>query len=805
MLPVAVAWACGILLGDWTEFPLGLLLGAGFLLWLLAGVQTRARRPLLLAAAAMGGWCAMEIAARPLSPTDLRRLVKASPVLCRVAGRIEEEPQTRPGKAGGEGAALARLRVERIRLGGRWQAASGAVRAKMPESVARRLHRGARVMADGVLRIPPCAPLPGMFDYREFLRRRGIFFLFEAMRAGDWRVTREASASLPVRFVEWAKRRLREGLFPLQQDEGVGLLYAMTLGWRAALNDETAEPFMRTGTMHIFAISGLHIVLVGGVVLSVLRVLRLPRRLAGALAIAALWFYVEATGRQVSAVRAGLIMTALVGGEMLRRPAEPFNSVLAAGFLILACDPGELFQTSFQLSFAVALMLTLWLPEAARGLREFLARDPWALAESESVWRRAARWSALRAGGLLVVSAVAWMGSAPVVANRFHLITPVGLAVNVPAVFLATGVVTAVMGSWLTGPWWPGLGCLFNHAAWGLVKALAWISEQASSLSWGWEHVSGFPPLLTLGWYGLAAGLAPWWRAGDGFRKRLAMGFGACALTGLAAAQIGEARRCELVALPNPDGGAIWADAPGFREDALIDCGDRRAAERLVVPFLQSRGVDRLPWLILTHGDARHIGGAKTLLESVRVRRVGVGVQEYRSSYWRALFAGSTPGIESGRVSVAEPGEKLAGWETLYPGEGDRFPRADDKPLVLRRRLGGAIVLIAPDLSFSAQRTLLQRKVDLRADALITGLPADGRPLSVEFLERVRPRLVVVMDADWPAERRLPAEWTARLCGAGVRVLRTGGDRPIRLVFSGNGWQILQPGAGESEESARGD
>ena len=146
------------------------------------------------------------------------------------------------------------------------------------------------------------------------------------------------------------------------EDEELRLLWAMTLGWKTALTDEVSEPFMRSGTMHIFAISGLHIALIAGILVAVLRAAQLPRGACGALIVPVIWFYTAATGWQSSAIRSTIMMTVIIAGWSLRRPSNLLNSLAASGFIILVWEPSQLFQASFQLSFFVVLSIALLLP-----------------------------------------------------------------------------------------------------------------------------------------------------------------------------------------------------------------------------------------------------------------------------------------------------------------------------------------------------------------------------------------------------------------------------------------------------------
>ena len=154
---------------------------------------------------------------------------------------------------------------------------------------------------------------------------------------------------LTDRFLNWSKRTLALGL-PVE-DEPLRLLWAMTLGWRTAFTGDISEPFLRAGTMHLFAIDGLRIALISGMLVALLRVLQVSRAWCGLIAIPAIWFYTAATGWESSAIRASVMMTIVLGGWALKRPANLVNSLAAAAFIILLWEPRQLFEASFQLSF----------------------------------------------------------------------------------------------------------------------------------------------------------------------------------------------------------------------------------------------------------------------------------------------------------------------------------------------------------------------------------------------------------------------------------------------------------------------
>ena len=116
---------------------------------------------------------------------------------------------------------------------------------------------GQAVEVTGVLAPPPVPVAEGLFDYRAYLRRQGVYYQLTASSANDWRLL-DARTTPPLgdRFLRWARATLARGL--PEEDESLRLIWAMTLGWKPALTNEVYEPFMRSGTIDDFSFSTTH-------------------------------------------------------------------------------------------------------------------------------------------------------------------------------------------------------------------------------------------------------------------------------------------------------------------------------------------------------------------------------------------------------------------------------------------------------------------------------------------------------------------------------------------------------------------
>jgi competence protein ComEC len=203
-----------------------------------------------------------------------------------------------------------------------------------------------------------------------------------------------------------------------------------------------------------------------------------------------------------------------------------------------------------------------------------------------------------------------------------------------------------------------------------------------------------------------------------------------------------EAKRREqqLTILALGGGDALRFKGAHGGTDLLIDCGNALAADRIVGPFIQGQGRNRIGACLLTHGDARHSGGASNILQTLKPSSVYTSPMSFRSPEYRRLQRELDP---AKRRSISR-GDRVGPWEVIHPAATDAFSVADDKAVVLRGRLCGLTVLLCSDLGRAGQRALLQREPDLRADVVVTGIPTNGEPLTDALLEAVQPQAAIL-------------------------------------------------------------
>jgi len=793
LLRVVCLYAAGVLLGSWGDFRWVWLLTLLFTVS-AASAFYKECRPLLCAALLVSaGWANVTCQTRVWSDLDLRRKLTGEPVLADVQGRLVKTP--RVTRLLRNGATLfrtqAELDVTMLRTNqGEWGPATGRIAVSSPGTMAAPFHQRQRVRISGVISRPRGPLAAGLFDYGAYLNRRGTHFQLRADGSDDWSLEDDGTVPPPLtdQFIGWARRTLSRGL--PQDDPATGLLQTMTLGWKTALTDEIEQPFMESGTMHIFAVSGLHIALIAGILLAVLRLLRIPGSVCGMLVIPMLWFYTAATGWQASAIRASIMMTVILGGWSLRRPPNLLNSLAAAALVILAVEPCQLFHASFQLSFAVVLSLSLLVPPLRQRLLQALHTDPLLPTPLVPRWKQ---WLGTPLRWLLLTTATsfaAWVGAMPLTAHYFHLVSPGTLLANLLLIPCASAALASALASLATGAWWPWLSEVFNHGAWFWMHRMMDVSQAVADLPGAFRHVPSPSPAFLLVYYGTLLLVAF-----GGLRTavlRWLLMVSAILLLALVLRQIHTRRAsASITVLPLHGGMAVHVKAPAPDGVMLVDCGNLNAFEAVLADFLHARGEDRVHALALTHGEVRHMGAASRVMEQFSPSALGLSTVRFRSGPYRALMNQPLPGTVK-RVHLKR-GERFDNWEVLHPPSGLTVRRADEGALVLRGQIRGTSILLLSDLDRRGQRLLMEENdlENLPADIVVTGLPGDGEPLIDDLLRRVRPQLIIIGDDDWPADRRAPANVLARLRASGATVLNTRETGAIKVAFDGHGWKAV--------------
>ena len=539
-----------------------------------------------------------------------------------------------------------------------------------------------------------------------------------------------------------------------------GLLVALVNGDGSGVTDVQWEILRRTGTLHLVAISGLHISLIAGVFfwlmrhawsLSSVAARRFPAQFAGAfgglLAAAA---YAGLAGFVIPTQRALIMLAVAMGAVLLRRRAKPSQLLAVALLLVLLFDPFAVMAPGFWLSYAAVAVIIYVVYDAGA---------TWAL------WRKLGYLQFAIAIGMVPLTL--WLF------QRVSLIAPFANLVAVPTFDLLVVPLT-LLGALGVGLGWESVAAFLFRAAGILLDVLWQLLERLGSLDYA-QWVQHRPPgwAIVCGVIGIAILLAP---------------------RGWPGRAIGVVWLLPLFALrpPVPQAGEVWftlldvgqglAAVVRTQNHVLVfDSGARWSARSdagraVVVPYLRAAGIARVDTLLISHGDNDHAGGTASIVAEVPVADVVSGALQVAGEACRAGIQWRWDEVD---FTVLNP-----------VGAPDR---GNDTSCVLRVHSRYGSILLPADIEKAGEQSLLRRMHDqLRATILVAPHHGSRTSSSAEFIDAVQPGYVVFPVGYRNRYRHPHAAVRERYRERGVRQFDSANSGAIEFVLSAGGVDVSE-------------
>ncbi len=369
------------------------------------------------------------------------------------------------------------LRVLAVENKGVWQSVSGKVRATLfmeqPD-----FEFGDTLVLKGEILQPQGALQTRDFNYKEYLARQGIYGIFQ-IKPETIKIVCQSRNIL--RYVFRLKDKFRGIINKTLPYPHQAILSALILGDRQGIPRIIKESFSKTGTVHILAISGLHVGLISYIFFLFLKILRIPYHTSCWVLIFLINAYALLTGANAPVVRAALMATVYLAGLLLRREGNILNTLALSCLLILIFNPQQLFNAGFQLSFLSVLSIITLTPL----LESYLMPGYLKTSGKANRWilfREKAKRYVVRA---IAVSLSAWLGVVPIVGYYFRLITPITILANllvIPLAFLilAIGFITLLCGFFSLG-----LAHLFAYTNLLAINSLINITTALNKIPFG--------------------------------------------------------------------------------------------------------------------------------------------------------------------------------------------------------------------------------------------------------------------------------------------------------------------------------
>lgn len=754
LIYLSCVWVAGIFLGSNLDLPLALSLTG--LIPLSLFLFTHQHRKLIILTSL--GLIILFVAAayshsslHNVSENNMRFYNDRGTV--EVRGMVDRAPET-----GDKGTRL-NLSVTEIKLDTGWRAVKGNALLFVPRYPG--YQYGDVLIVTGKLETP--SQLDD-FDYKGYLAHQGIY---TTMFYPKIEIQERGRGFKPLEWVYSLRSRLAETLGKVLPEPQASLAQGIVLGIRSNIPSSINTEFIRTGTAHVLAISGMNLSIVAGILLS-LGVWLFGRRhyLYVWLTLGIIWLYALLTGMQPPVVRAAIMASLFLAAELLGRQRSATTALTFAAAIMVGISPYILGDAAFQLSFlSMAGLIFLFPTLRALGrktVKAILGED----GAMVSIANIVSDSFSVTLGAIIAV----W----PLIAYYFGIISFVGPLATVlvlPALpgIIITGALAGVVGlivlpaaqaiGWFA---WPFLSYMMLVAS-GLARPSLSSIEVGSvdtTLIWTYYLILAAAIWLKSDWQRLSSytsRVTAWLRSGVNAASNIAsMVPKKWVIPPLLVAAI----LVSLTAVTMPDGKLHISFLDVGEGDAILI---QKGNQQVLVdggPSLQAMNLalgDRIPFwdrtidlMVLTHPHQDHLAGLVEVLQRFQTGQVLYPDLDYNSSaYDEWLKLVKEKNIKS---TIAQAGQQIdlgggAVIKVLNPPttlltntESD----IDNNSVVLRLRMGDFSFLLSADIMQAAEWELIRHRADLTSTVLKVAHHGSDTSTTPEFLAVVDPQVAII-------------------------------------------------------------
>lgn len=563
-----------------------------------------------------------------------------------------------------------------------------------------------------VVRIKPPSGFqnPGGFDYTAWLFQQGIHATGYVRKSP---LNKKIGESYWLSVIDRLRYKIRETINTNSNTEISSLLNALAIGYRNDMSPDIWQVFIKTGTNHLIAISGLHIGLIAGFVWMILRLLSRIKYLSIYLSYRQLLiysfsvalFYAALAGFTIPTQRALIMLAVVYTGFYLYRHLTVLQSLSLALVIVLIISPTSVLSVGFWLSFLAVAAISYSLVGRLSGRNRIIT------------WL----WPQIVVITVLIPLSFYFFQQSSIIAFIANVVAiPVIGMLILPILLLALLIAPIHMSS---------ASLLLSFSAdllSYLVNFLRFLAEYEFSV---WVHSEANLLSLVLAMIALVILFLPY-----AFPARLLSVFLLMPLFFQKTESLPEAI-FELHVLDVGQGLSVFIKTKNH--NLLFDTGARFSdrfdlGEKVVVPFLRHVGVNKLDRMIISNGDNDHIGGAQSVINTMQIDEViGRDIDK----------------LEHSNTSLCTKGQKWiwdgVTFEILHP-QHQAYRKRNNYSCVLKVSNTINSVLITGDIEKKAEKELLQEQKELlKANVLIVPHHGSKTSSSLAFLQAVQPEIAI--------------------------------------------------------------
>ena len=688
-----------------------------------------------------------------------------------------------------------RIRFSRIRSNGTWRAASGVADMFVDGHLVG-VKAGSRMRILGRLRRPKRAMNPGERD-RRIQRRaeRVLSQLYVGFPDCVSVIPNEPIGSLDraSAILNAIRGRCHAAIEFHVGSKNAELAKALLLGARDGVASETIDAFFLTGTMHLLAISGLHVSILAFAFFFAAQRGLLPYRLSLALVMIFILLYAVLTGARPPVIRATILIQVLCASLLAKRRVSPINALSLAAIVVLTINPCDLFRVGAQLSFiAVASLSWFGSVYVTSSPTEPLDRLIW----RTRTWpKRVTDLVRHTISTMVLASTVVWLVCLPLTSYQFHLASPISIPMNlllaIPvAVALIAGVATIVTAA--ISPFIASVCGSLCETSLATMHRIVTIAEPIPG-SHFWTP--GYGLLWTIIFYAIVilCGLRIF-RPGPRWGSLFFLMWFAMPVVASNIYHFAKPAQLRTTFIAVGHGTSVLVEFPNGRT-LLYDCGHMGipdSAVEVISGVLWSRGHRTIDTVVISHADADHYNAFPELRERFAIGNVIVGPDMFGDDSDSVSHLQETIAQSGAPLRIVARGDRLNVDNSVecfvtHPSPHVEFASDNAASIVLKITYGRRTVLLPGDIEKDGlEHLFLQQPTE--CDVIMAPHHGSRNSEPLRFTDWANPRCTIISAGAQTEGELAPA---IEAYGANGNVLRTNRDGAVTVSIDGNSSEIV--------------
>ncbi len=621
---------------------------------------------------------------------------------------------------------------------------------------------------------------PGEFDYEEYIQQRGFAGLLIVNNSDDVNITNKEIETFGNTVFE-IRKAIDEKILTLHNKTTGGFLRGLLLGDRSMIQYEIENEFVNAGVVHVLSVSGLHVGFIILIFIFLFKRFNVYTRFT--LTFIGLLFYVIITYFQAPVTRSAIMGLALLSAPLSNRSSNNINSLSLAALVILLFRPDDLFDPGFQLSFSAIFAIIVLYPPF-----------------SKFIYNLKIKFTLLKDILLFcAVSLAAQIGTIPFTLVYFHKLSIVALIANIFVIPLSGFVVGLGIFTIFIGIFSNWLGLIFSSSNELLTYLLFYIVELFGKLKFSFIPINQFSLYDGIIFYAALIFIYAVWNKLTKYTVKLIVIilsiFLLAVLFPLDNNDLLEDNKLSVAAIDIGQGDSFLIKFPNG-QTALIDGGDATKyfdnGERVIKPFLQRMGIDKIDYGFISHVDGDHYRGMVHLIKSGIIKLI----------YKPKLDSSLAKDVElESIIRQTDTPIRYYGKDILKIGNtriyilNDTLSRitesfeTNDKSGLLKIVYGSTSFLFTGDLQTKAERYYSEiYRNFLKSDVLKAGHHGSKTSTSEIFLKEVDPNSVIISSGILNRFNHPSPEVIERLKRWNIEILRT--DLSGAVIMKSDGYSI---------------